>query len=76
MVVRDYKRKTCLLIDILIQTDNIMSVKVYTKLNNYKNLEIEIRKMWHLKTTILPVVVGVMGIINKGTDKHIYKIPL
>ena len=31
--------------------------------------------MWHLKTNIVPVIVGVLGMMKKGTDKHISKIP-
>ena len=26
--------------------------------------------MWHIKSTIVPVIVGVLGMINKETDKH------
>ena len=31
--------------------------------------------MWHLKTTTVPVIVGALGMIKKGSDKHINKIP-
>ena len=27
--------------------------------------------MWRLKTSTVPVIVGALGMINKGTDKHI-----
>ena len=37
------------------QTDNNISVKEYNKISKYENLEIEIEKMWHFKTTTLPV---------------------
>ena len=74
-VVKDYKRKTCLLIDISVPTDNNMSVTEYNKITKYKNLKIEIEKMWHLKTTTTPVIMGALGMIEKRTDKHINKIP-
>ena len=38
------------------------------------DMEIEIGKMWHLKTTTMPVIVGALSTIKKGTDKHIHKI--
>ena len=41
----------------------------------YKDLEIEIEKMWHLKTTTVPVILIALGIIKKETNKHINKIP-
>ena len=43
--------------------------------SKYKDLEIEIEKIWHLKTTTAPVIVGALGMIKKGTDKHTNKIP-
>ena len=30
--------------------------------------------MWHLKITTVPIIVGALGIIKKGTDKYINKI--
>ena len=39
----------------------------------YKNLEIE--EMQLLKSTTVPVIVGALGIIQKGIYKHINKIP-
>ena len=32
-------------------------------------------KMWPLKTTTEPIILGARGIIKKGTDKDINKIP-
>ena len=34
-----------------------------------------IEKMGYLKTTTMPMTVGALGIIKKGTDKHINNIP-
>ena len=35
-----------------------LSLKIFEKLSKYKDLEIEVTKMWHLKTATLPVVIG------------------
>ena len=45
------------------------------KFINKKDLETEIEKMWHLKTTTMPVIEVVLGKIQKGSDKHIKEIP-
>lgn len=29
--------------------------------------------MWKLRTRIIPVIVGVLGIIKKGSQQHIFK---
>ena len=52
-----------------------MLIKVAEKLSKYKDLEIEITKMWGLKTITVPVVIGALGIVKKGIEKHIDKIP-
>ena len=39
------------------------------------NWKMKLKKMWQLKTTTIPVIVGALGMIKKETDKHIKKIP-
>ena len=75
MYVKDYEIKTCLLIDMSLPTDNYTSVKEYNKISKYKDVEIEIEKIWYLKVTTVPVIEGALGMIKKGTDNHINKIP-
>ena len=31
--------------------------------------------MWHLKPTMIPVVVRALGTVKKGTDKYLQQIP-
>ena len=58
-----------------IPSDRDTSVKVAEKLSKSKNLEIEITKMWGLKTITVPVVIGAVGVVTKGNEKHTDKIP-
>ena len=44
-------------------------------ISKYKDLEIEVEKMWYLKTKTIPVAVGALGLIKKGTNAFIEKIP-
>ena len=37
-------------------------------------MEIEIKKIWYLKTTSVSVIVGALGMIKKGTERNIIKI--
>ena len=30
--------------------------------------------MWQLKTSIIPIVLGTLGLVKKGTGKHLEKI--
>ena len=67
-VVKDNTRKICLQIDMSVPTDINISVKEYNKIIQACKL---ILKMWHFKTTAVPVIAGAQGIIKKGTEKHI-----
>ena len=40
------------------------------KNSKHKTREIEIEKMWHRITKIIPVIVGALGMINKSTDQN------
>ena len=75
IIIKDKQEKTCVLIDMAIPSDRNTSVKVAEKLSKYKDLEIEITKMWGLKTITVPVVIVALGIVKKGIEKQIDKIP-
>ncbi|MEO0971429.1 MAG: hypothetical protein AAFX80_24760, partial [Cyanobacteria bacterium J06639_18] len=44
-------------------------------IRKYKDLEIEITKMWSMRTEIVPVIVGALGVIKKGSEEYLKKIP-
>ena len=61
-------------IDFIFPMDINISAKEFEKLSKYKDLQIEVERMWHLKTSIIPILVGALGLVKKGTAKH-EKIP-
>ena len=61
--------------DVTVPADKNISLKEFQKLSKYKDLEIEVTKMWKLKTKTIPVVTGDLGIIKKGTQNVINQIP-
>ena len=75
IVIKDLKQKTCFLIDMSVPADRNISVKEYEKLAKYKDLEIEISRMWQLRTITLPIVVGALGMLKKGSSDFIDQIP-
>ena len=54
-----------------IPADKNVSVAEFEKLSKYKDLEIKKEKLWHMKTVIIPVVIGALGMIKKGIEKHL-----
>ena len=75
IVAKDEKQRTCQLIEISVSTERNTSIKTTEKLSKYKDLEIEIEKMWGMNTTTIPVVLGALGLVKKGMEKYISKIP-
>jgi hypothetical protein len=41
----------------------------------YKDLIIEIQRMWNVKTRVIPVIIGAIGTISKSFGKHVSEIP-
>ena len=58
-----------------VPSDSNISAKEVEKRSKYKDLEIEIAKMWKIKTKVTPVIVGALSMIKKGTQKYVNEIP-
>ena len=48
--------------------------KIIMIISKYKDLEIEVQKIWRLKAIVIPFLVGALGIIKKKTEDHIKQI--
>ena len=55
--------------------DTNTSVKTTEKLTKYIDLEIEVERMWGLKTTTVPVVMGALGTIRKDMENYLQENP-
>ena len=63
------------MIDATVPADKNISLEEFQKLSKYKDLEIEVIKMWKLKIKTIPVVIGTLGMTKKGTQNFINQIP-
>ena len=57
-----------------IPLDTNTLVKTTQKLTKYKDLEIEVERMWGLKTTTVPVVMGALGTTKKDMENYTNKL--
>jgi len=67
-VPHDKKEKICLLINIAIRNDSNVNTQETEKLSKFKDLEVEVSRMWNVRTKIVPVIIGALGTIKKGFD--------
>jgi hypothetical protein len=64
-----------MLIDVAIPGDRNMVQKEAEKILKYKDLTIEIQRMWNVKTRVIPVIIGATGTISESFRKYVSTIP-
>jgi hypothetical protein len=55
--------------------DRNMIKKEAEKILKYKNLTIEIKRMWNVKTKVIPIIIGATRAISKSFRKYVSNIP-
>jgi len=75
IIIRDNEKRTCMLIDVAISEDRNVIKKEAEKILKYKDLTIEIQRMWNVKTKVIPVIIGATGTISKSLRKYVSNIP-
>ena len=65
ITIKDHKEKTCKLIDFTFSMNINISDKEFEKLWKYKDLQSEVERTWQLRTSIIPIVVGALGLVKK-----------
>ena len=73
MKIKNKKQQTCLLIDVAVPGDANVSAKEFEKKYKYKDLEIQ--RSWKMKTKIIPIVVGALGVISTDFLMYLNEIP-
>ena len=74
IIVKDSVNSTCKLIDMTVPSDRNIALKEIEKKSKYKDLEVEIQRIWQMKTIVLPVVIGALGTAKKGMVENIEKV--
>ena len=69
IIIRDNEQGTCMLIDVAISRDRNVIKKEAEKILKYKDLTVEIQRMWNVKTKVMPVIIGATGTISKSFRK-------
>jgi hypothetical protein len=59
-----------MLIDVAIPGDRNVTQKEAEKILKYKDLTIEIQRMWNVKTRVIPVIIEATGTISKSFRKY------
>jgi len=73
-IIKKKKEKTCTLKYMAKPAHKFLSKRKGKKLND-KGFCIEIQRMWDLKYTILPVIIGATGIVTRSLRKNLESVP-
>jgi len=63
------------MIDVVVDVDNDNNNKKSREILKYKDLTVEIQRMWNVKTKAIPVKRGTTGTISKPFRKYASNIP-
>jgi len=61
--------------DVAISGDRNVIKKEAEKIIKYKDLAIEIQRMWNLKTKVISVIIWATGTVSKSFRKYVSNIP-
>jgi hypothetical protein len=62
-------------INVAISGDRSVTKKEAEKILKYKDLTIEIQRMWNVKTKVIPVIIGANGTNSKSFRQYVSNIP-
>ena len=65
------KKRTCKIVDFAVLADHRINLKECEKKDKYLDLAWELKKLWNMHVTIIPIVIGVFGTVTKWLLKGV-----
>ena len=69
LLIINKKKRICKIVDFAVPADHRINLKECAKKDKYLDLTRELKKLWNMKVTIVPIVIGAFGTITKGLLK-------
>ena len=69
LIIINKKKRICKIIDFAVPTDLRINLTECEKKDKYLGLARELKKLWNMEVTIVPIVIGGFGTITKGLLK-------
>ena len=66
IIIINKKKRTCKIVDF---ADHRIKLKECEKKDKYLDLARELKKLWNMQVTIIPIVIGTFGTVTKGLLK-------
>ena len=69
LIIINKKKKICKIVDFAVPADHRINLKEREKKDKYHDLARELKNLWNMRVTIVPIVIGALGTITKGLLK-------
>ena len=63
------KKRNCKIVDFAVRVDHRIKLTECEKKDKYLDLARELKKLWKVQVTIIPIVIGAFGTVTKGSLK-------
>ena len=60
------RKRTCRIVDFAVPVDHRVKLKECEKKDKYLDLARELKNLWNMKMTIIPILIGALGTATKG----------
>ena len=69
LIIINKKMRICKIVDFAIPAEHRINLKESEKKDKHLDLDRELKKLWNMKVTIVPIVIAALGTITKGLLK-------
>ena len=69
LIIINKKKRTCKIVDFAVPADHRVKLKESEKKDKYLDLAGELKKLWNMKMTFIPIIIGAFDIVTKGLIK-------
>ena len=69
IIFNNKKKRVCKVVNFAVPADHKINLKESEKKGKYLDLARELKKLWNMKVTIVPIVIGALDTITKGLLK-------
>ena len=69
LIINNKKKRICKIVDFAAPADHRINLKECEKKDKYLDLARELKKLWNMIVTFVPIVIGAFGTITKGLLK-------
>ena len=66
IIINKKKKRICKIFDFAVPADHRMNLKESEKKDKYLDLARELKKLWNMIVTRVPIAIGALGTITKG----------